>query len=102
MPEAAGTIAADARKLKQVLLNLLSNDHRGRQRLVIAREDQEAIFNAFRQVGSDGANNARGTGLGLTLARDLVVLHGGTLSVDSAPGKRSVFAVRLPDPSHVA
>jgi len=62
----------------------------------IAPEDQNAIFEAFRQVGSDVTRKREGTGLGLALARRFVELHGGTIGVQSAPGKGSTFTVTLP------
>jgi signal transduction histidine kinase len=110
---------ADERKLKQVMLNLLSNAVKftpggGSVSVVakqvdgtaeiavsdtgvgIAPEDQEAIFEAFRQVGTDVTRKREGTGLGLALARRFVELHGGTIRVASAPGKGSTFTVTLP------
>jgi PAS domain S-box-containing protein len=109
----------DERKLKQVVLNLLSNavkfTPRGGAVSVVAKQvdgnaeiavsdtgvgiapaDQEAIFEAFRQVGTDVTRKHEGTGLGLALARRFVELHGGTIRVASAPGKGSTFTVRLP------
>jgi signal transduction histidine kinase len=110
---------ADERKFKQVLLNLLSNAIKftpegGRVAVTavladgnveiavadtgigIAPEDQEAIFEEFRQVGSDYARKREGTGLGLTLARKFVELHGGRIWVKSELGKGSTFAFSLP------
>jgi signal transduction histidine kinase len=110
---------ADERKLKQVMLNLLSNAVKftpgGGSVTVVAKrvdgnaeiavsdtgvgivpEDQEAIFEAFRQVGTDVTRKREGTGLGLALARRFVELHGGTIGVASAPGKGSTFTVTLP------
>ena len=62
----------------------------------IAPEDQEAIFEEFRQVGGDYARKREGTGLGLTLARRFVELHGGRLWVKSAVGQGSTFTFALP------
>jgi signal transduction histidine kinase len=109
----------DERKLKQVMLNLLSNAVKftpsggavsvaakqvnGNAEIAvsdtgvgIAPADQEAIFEAFRQVGTDVTRKREGTGLGLALARRFVELHGGTIRVASAPGKGSTFTVTLP------
>lgn len=58
-------------------------------------EDQARIFDPFFRAASDSAEQA-GTGLGLTLARRIVELHHGRLTVESAPGQGSTFEVRLP------
>jgi signal transduction histidine kinase len=114
-----GEIMADERKIKQVLLNLLSNAVKFTPEggkitmsaalngaavevsvadtgIGIAAEDQQAIFEEFRQVGSDYARKREGTGLGLALARRLVELHGGRLAVASEPGKGSTFTFTIP------
>ena len=118
-----GEVKGEERKVKQVLLNLLSNAVKftpegGKISLSaslndgmaeisvadtgvgIAPEDQEAIFEEFRQVGSDYARKREGTGLGLALARRLVTLHGGRLWVESEPGKGSTFTFTLPVSGH--
>jgi signal transduction histidine kinase/HAMP domain-containing protein len=118
-----GEVVADERKVKQVLLNLLSNAVKftpeGGKITVsatlngeavgvsvadtgvgIAAEDQETIFEEFRQVGDDYARKREGTGLGLALARRLVELHGGTLSVQSEIGKGSTFTFTIPVRTH--
>jgi len=109
----------DERKFKQIMLNLLSNAVKftpeggkvtlGASRVEdafvfsvedtgvgIAPEDHEHVFEEFRQVGADPNRKAEGTGLGLTLTRRLVELHGGRIRVASAPGKGSTFTFTLP------
>jgi signal transduction histidine kinase len=117
--ERLGDVVGDERKIRQVLLNLLSNAVKftpdgGRIELRavpaddsveisvsdtgigIAPEDQEAIFEEFRQVGTDSARKREGTGLGLALAKRLVELHGGRIWVKSEIGKGSTFTFALP------
>ena len=60
----------------------------------IAPEDQEAVFEEFRQVGT--AEEGRGTGLGLALSRKFIELHGGRIWVKSQLGEGSTFAFTLP------
>jgi signal transduction histidine kinase len=116
--EQVGTIRGDERKIRQVLLNLLSNAIKftpegGRIELGavredgavevfvrdtgvgIAPEDQEAVFEEFRQVGASAAKQ-EGTGLGLALCRKFVELHGGKIWVTSTVGAGSTFRFRLP------
>jgi signal transduction histidine kinase len=116
---ALGEIVADERKFKQILLNLLSNAVKftpdgGRidvsarlddshamiavrdTGIGIAAADQTAVFEEFRQVGSDYTKKHEGTGLGLALTRKFVELHGGTIRVDSEPGKGSTFTFTIP------
>jgi len=110
----------DERKFKQILLNLLSNAVKftpegGRigvkavpvdsaveisvadTGVGIAPEDQELIFEEFRQVGTDYAQKREGTGLGLTLTKKFIELHGGRIRVHSEIGKGSTFIFTLPE-----
>ncbi|HET6373821.1 MAG TPA: GAF domain-containing protein [Candidatus Polarisedimenticolia bacterium] len=114
-----GELVGDERKVKQVLLNLLSNAVKftpeggritvkaGRRDggveiavtdtgIGIAPDDQAAIFEEFRQVGSDEARKQEGTGLGLTLAKKFIELHGGRIWVESTLGRGSTFTFTLP------
>jgi GAF domain-containing protein/anti-sigma regulatory factor (Ser/Thr protein kinase) len=114
-----GEYVGDERKIKQILLNLLSNAVKftpegGRIGIAakkidgavevsvsdtgvgIAPEDQPKIFEEFRQVGSDSTHKIEGTGLGLTLAKKFVELHGGKIWVESKVGKGSTFTFTLP------
>ncbi|QPK64796.1 response regulator [Methylomonas sp. LL1] len=60
----------------------------------IPLEDQPRIFEPFVQLGEHGIN--QGTGLGLTITRQFVQMMGGSLMLESEPGKGSVFRVELP------
>jgi signal transduction histidine kinase len=115
--ERVGMIQGDERKVKQVLLNILSNalkftpggriDVRAALKegtveisvtdtgVGIAPEDQEAIFEEFRQVGTSD-KKVEGTGLGLALSRKFVELHGGRIWVKSQLGQGSTFTFTIP------
>jgi signal transduction histidine kinase len=116
---ALGEFSGDERKFKQIMLNLLSNavkftpdggkvDVSAKRAngavevavrdtgIGIAPEDQQAVFEEFRQVGRDHMRKAEGTGLGLALTKRFVELHGGAIRLHSTPGKGSTFTVSLP------
>jgi len=108
----------DCMKLQQVLVNLLSNaikftEHghvtmsaraAGEDLVIdvrdtgigIAPEHLDHIFEPFRQVEQHSTRRAGGTGLGLSVSRQLLALMGGTIGVESTLGQGSVFRVRLP------
>ncbi len=62
----------------------------------IAPADQAAVFEEFRQVGTADKNVVEGTGLGLTLCRKFVELHGGRIGVKSQIGAGSTFTFTIP------
>jgi signal transduction histidine kinase len=62
----------------------------------IAKQDQQRIFEEFEQIPNALQRNAKGTGLGLPLARHLARLLGGTIAVASEPGHGSTFTLSLP------
>ncbi len=63
----------------------------------IAADQQDLVFEEFRQAGGDYLRKSEGTGLGLSLAKRFVELHGGSMRVDSELGKGSTFAFILPE-----
>jgi PAS domain S-box-containing protein len=67
----------------------------------IAKEEQNRIFDRLYQVKAGDAANEEGIGLGLYLCRELVQLHGGTIWVESEPGRGSTFAFALPRAQHL-
>ena len=110
-------IEADQGRIRQVVFNLLSNAIKftpdgGSVRVELARDgrtcrlavidtgvgiapdDQATIFEAFKQAPA--AAGLEGTGLGLTLARQLVEAHGGRITLESEPGRGSRFSIVLP------
>ncbi|MHC4799250.1 MAG: ATP-binding protein [Planctomycetota bacterium] len=62
----------------------------------IAEEDQEKIFEKFYRVESEQVSKIPGTGLGLAIVKETVRLHGGSITVESTPGKGTTFSVVLP------
>jgi len=118
LPEAS----LDEHKITQVLTNLLSNalsftppggsilikaaQADGHPELLqvsvsdtgcgVPKHEQERIFDRLHQVKAGDATTEQGIGLGLYLCRELVRLHGGTISVESEPGKGSTFTFVLP------
>ncbi|MBU3176208.1 HAMP domain-containing histidine kinase [Clostridium estertheticum] len=112
-------IACDPEKIERVLLNLISNaikfSDAGNEILVnindknefveisvsdngigIEKRNLDMIFDRFKQVDKSLSRNAEGTGIGLSLVKSIVELHGGTITVQSEYGTGSKFTVSLP------
>jgi signal transduction histidine kinase len=112
-------LIADPSRLEKVLVNLLTNAlkytpsgglitvrwfSRDRETCIevedtgvgIAEDELPRIFDRFHQVRSNLANRSQGVGIGLALAKELVVEHGGRIEVESMVGQGSTFRVCLP------
>ena len=120
-PDDLGSLSVDPMRLRQILLNLLSNackfTKEGEVKLQARRmadgrdgielsvsdtgigmtpEQQAKLFEEFTQADATTAQRFGGTGLGLAITRKLARMMGGDVTVTSEPGKGSVFTVRLP------
>jgi signal transduction histidine kinase len=120
IPKRLPQIRADSLRLRQIFLNLLSNARKYTENgeitlgtevtpprihfwvkdtgLGINREQQERIFKPFVTL-EENCRLSGGIGLGLSITRHLVALHGGTMKLDSQPNQGSTFHIYLPLPS---
>ena len=116
----AATVDGDASRLTQVFYNLMDNaikytgrggsvrvemSRRDKKVIVkvidtgigIPKEDQLHIFDRFYRVDKARSRETGGTGLGLSIVKQIVLLHGGTVTVSSEEEKGSIFTVELPE-----
>lgn len=118
IPPSLPSINTDEQKLSQILVNLISNaiKYTNKGKVVISAqvdesnveisvadtgigigpEDLTTIFDEFHQAKTATSTRRAGTGLGLSIAQKLTKLLGGTIVVDSEPGRGSKFVVSLP------
>ena len=119
VPRAVGEAVADQRAIQQILINLVGNavkftDRGGVVTIDAAREGRDLLLivsdtgigipadkldligQPFMQVQNEYTRKYEGTGLGLSLVKGLVALHGGSFSIESRPGEGTVITVRVP------
>lgn len=117
--DAPGTIVSDGEKLRQILVNFLSNAVKFTDRggvsvrlqggdpgpvcisvtdtgIGIPADKLDLVFEAFKQADGSTSRRFGGTGLGLTISRELARLMGGEIRVASEPGKGTTFSLLLP------
>jgi signal transduction histidine kinase len=116
--EGVGEVSGDVRRVEQILFNLLSNAVKFTEQggirvrclpeascyvttvtdtgIGIGTDDLERLFEPFHQIDTGLSRKYEGTGLGLSICKRLVELMGGTMLVESSPGRGSMFGFTLP------
>ncbi len=119
IPEPLPDVVFDREAMEQVIHNLLDNacKYAGESRTIevqlfpkgskivisvrdqgigIRKEDQDKIFSRFYRAGEELTQTVKGSGIGLTIVKQIVEAHQGDITVESSPGKGSIFNVTLP------
>lgn len=118
IPKEVPLVEADENRLQQIMHNLVGNAIKFTQKgyitllseakgdylnisitdtgIGIPKEKIDTIFNSFEQVDGSAQREYGGTGLGLSVSKQLIELHGGSISVESEEGKGSVFTFSVP------
>jgi signal transduction histidine kinase len=119
IPESLPELVFDREAMEQVMHNLLDNacKYSGESRSVevqlitqgnkvligvrdygigIRKEDHEKIFSRFYRAGEELSQNVKGSGIGLTIVKQIVEAHQGEIKVVSSPGKGSLFSIIIP------
>jgi signal transduction histidine kinase len=119
LPQACALVQGDAERIRQILINLLSNAHKYTPSgghiwvsthdaegyvhvdvrdngIGLSPEEQAQVFNRFFRAREPATRQVEGTGLGLAITRLLVEMQGGQITVTSAPGEGSTFSFTLP------
>lgn len=111
-------VYVDAEMWEKIVMNLISNafkhTEKGSVTVSVSKKDKaievsvadtgigipekelDKIFNRFYRVGQSGGRSVEGSGIGLSMVKELVKIHHGTIRVSSVPGHGSVFTVQLP------
>ena len=119
IPQPLPDVVFDREAMEQVMHNLLDNacKYSGDSREIVVhllskgnkiiisvrdngvgirKEDHDKIFSRFYRAGEELTQTVKGSGIGLTIVKQIVEAHNGEITVESSPGKGSTFTVRLP------
>jgi signal transduction histidine kinase len=119
IPNPVKPVWGDTEALEQVLYNLIDNaiKYSGKSKTIdviveysgeaatlmvrdygigISKEEQEKIFHQFYRSGEELTRTVKGTGIGLTIVKQIVKAHKGEISLESTPGRGSTFSIKLP------